>query len=160
MAIGDGNPEILYTKTEEEHKMNKYLATENLPKQLHEAKTRIKELTNIMNEPALSDADLNEMEIQIKSMNGEIAKLSEKRLSITKSQSSGDKLTLFRQQGLILARKKEGTAQKLANVTEGLRKLEMENTKKNEKLRTLQGAKVYYRSTFFVIFFCPVFERG
>ncbi|TPX69293.1 hypothetical protein SpCBS45565_g02540 [Spizellomyces sp. 'palustris'] len=150
-AAANASPDLLFSKMEEDNKMNKYLATENLPKvvlelvflkvmirfsssklsqQLQDAKQHIQQLKKVLSEPAVSERDLTEHEKEIKQLNEDIAKLAEKRLA--KTTQGDDKLGLFRQQAAIIARKKEGTAARLAAINEEINNLAAELAKKKE----------------------------
>lgn len=62
-----------------------------------------------------------------------------------KRTANGDKLSLFRQQGSIIARKKEGTAQRLKALTDEVNKLEEEYSSKNNSLKGSAGSRVIKR---------------
>ncbi|KAI9334153.1 hypothetical protein BDR26DRAFT_840018 [Obelidium mucronatum] len=128
-----GGAEALLAKIQEECKMNKYLAKENLPKSMEETKQRIRDLKRVISEPPLREADFENMDNEIKELNAETAKLAEKKL--LKSNSGDDKLALFRQQAAIIARKKEGTAQKLNSLTEEVNKLSDELDSRRDQNR-------------------------
>ncbi|KAJ3417510.1 Intraflagellar transport protein 81 [Chytridiales sp. JEL 0842] len=140
VSFGSAGPEALFSKMQEEFKMNKYLASENLPKSIEDSKQKIRDLNRVISEPPLSDADLVRYDQEIKVLNEEIAKLAEKRL--LKNNSGDDKLALFRQQAAIIARKKEGTAQKLNGLMEELGKLTEELEKKKEQSKGSSGTKM------------------
>ncbi|KAI9349273.1 hypothetical protein DFJ73DRAFT_789978 [Zopfochytrium polystomum] len=129
-SLATAGPDALFAKMEEECKMNKYLATENLPKAIEDAKLKVRDLNKVILEPPLSESDFQRIEAEIKALNEETAKLAEKRL--LKNNSGDDKLALFRQQAAIIARKKEGTAQRLSAITEEVARLSDELDKKRE----------------------------
>lgn len=138
-SLATAGPDALFVKMEEQCKMNKYLATENLPKSIEEAKQKIKDLNRVLSEPALSETDFQRFDSEIKSLNEETAKLAEKRL--LKNNSGDDKLALFRQQAAIIARKKEGTAQRLTAMTEDVTRMSEELDRKREQVRGSSGVK-------------------
>ncbi|KAJ3216786.1 Intraflagellar transport protein 81 [Dinochytrium kinnereticum] len=138
--MNNAGPDALFAKMEEDCKMNKYLATENLPKAIEEAKQNIRDLNKVLSEPHLSDSEFARLDIEIKELSDVTAKLAEKRL--LKNNSGDDKLALFRQQATIIARKKEGTAQRLTTCTEQVMKLKEELEKKEEQLKSVAGNKV------------------
>ncbi|TPX60824.1 hypothetical protein PhCBS80983_g01510 [Powellomyces hirtus] len=138
-AIASGGPDALYIKMEEDNKMNKYLASENLPKQLDDAQQHLRELKKVLAEPAMGMQDLAALESQIRELNEGIAKLAEQRLA--KTTKGDDKLALFRQQAAIILRKKEGTTVRLAAATEEVNALLGELEKKKEAAAA-QGAKM------------------
>ncbi|KAJ3316717.1 Intraflagellar transport protein 81 [Blyttiomyces sp. JEL0837] len=139
-ALITGGPEALLSKMSEECKMNKYLATENLPKAIEETRQRIKDINKVINDPPLSEDDMNDIDMEIRSLNEDIAKLAEKRL--LKNNSGDDKLALFRQQAAIIARKKEGTAQRLATLTEEVSALTDELDRKKDQAKGTSGTKL------------------
>ncbi|KAJ3103095.1 Intraflagellar transport protein 81 [Phlyctochytrium planicorne] len=139
-TVSSAGPDALFAKMEEDCKMNKYLATENLPKAIEDAKQNIRDLNKVLNEPPLMESDFLRLDAEIKELSDVTAKLAEKRL--IKNNSGDDKLALFRQQATIIARKKEGTAQRLAIVTEQVTKLKEELEKKEDQLKSAAGSKV------------------
>ncbi|KAJ3123398.1 Intraflagellar transport protein 81 [Nowakowskiella sp. JEL0407] len=138
-AFSNAGPDTLYNNMEKEHKMNKYLVSENLPKLIQDGKSQSKELTKILSQPASSNKDLAVFEKEIKELNEEIAMLAEKRLLL--NNSGEDKLALFRQQAAIIARKKEGKAQRLAALHEEINSLTVELEKKKESSKN-SGVKI------------------
>ncbi|KAI8590958.1 hypothetical protein BDZ88DRAFT_412911 [Geranomyces variabilis] len=138
-AIASGGPDALYAKMEEDNKMNRYLCTENLPKQLEESKLHLRELKRVLAEPAMGMQDLGALESEIRQLNEDIAKLAEQRLA--KTTKGDDKLALFRQQAAIILRKKEGTTVRLAAANEEVNQLLAELEKKKEA-SAAQGARM------------------
>ncbi|KAI9209448.1 uncharacterized protein BJ171DRAFT_564624 [Polychytrium aggregatum] len=132
--------DVIFGKMQEETKMNKYLATENLPKGIEETKKQIAEVVQLMSHSVVSETDMRPLEAEIKELNEQIAKLAEKRL--LKNSNGEDKLALFRQQAAIISRKKEGTAQKLATLGEEINLLQTDLAKKREQAKGVQGAKI------------------
>jgi len=74
---------------------------------------------------SFSKDDINALKSRIRELNAEMTEISEKK-NVT-SDPMEDKLTLFRQQAAIVARKKEGTAERL-NETR------LEKTSANKKM--------------------------
>ncbi|KAJ1525611.1 Intraflagellar transport protein 81, partial [Nowakowskiella sp. JEL0078] len=104
---------------------------------LEDAKKQFKDLNKIISEPATSSKDLVNYEEESKELNEQIAKLAERRL--LKNNSGEDKLALFRQQAAIIARKKEGTAQRLTMLQEEVNSLSGEVSKKKESAKGAHG---------------------
>ncbi|KAJ3072165.1 Intraflagellar transport protein 81 [Podochytrium sp. JEL0797] len=134
-----GGAESLLAKMQEECKMNKYLATTNLPQTMNETKQRIRDLKRVINEPALREVDFENMDQEVKMLNEETVRLAEKKL--LKANSGDDKLSLFRQQAAIIARKKEGTAQRLNSLTEEVMRLSDELDKRRDQHRGGPGGR-------------------
>ncbi|KAJ3191226.1 Intraflagellar transport protein 81 [Irineochytrium annulatum] len=139
-TLNANGPDALFAKVEEDFKMNKYLATENLPKAVTDAKQRVKELNKVIAEPHPTEHDFLALDREIKELGDKTAELAETRLM--KNNSGDDKLALFRQQAVIISRKKEGAAQKLNAIAEDIQQLKDELEKKKETAKTATGTKV------------------
>lgn len=83
-SSGGRSADAVLTKMDQEHKMNKYLATENLPKQLMDAHSKMDDFSRVLHEPALNDTEIDVLEKDIKLMNDEVVILAEKRMERTK----------------------------------------------------------------------------
>ena len=115
---------MLLQKLEESVKVNAYIVNEKLPRELENKKQAVVSLEKVLNQPALTQSDLQELKKRIKDANNEAKEISDKK-NVT-SDPMEDKLTLFRQQAAIIARKKESTAEKLNDVRVELAALEDE----------------------------------
>ncbi|KAA8578912.1 hypothetical protein FQN60_017515 [Etheostoma spectabile] len=93
-AAADADPENLMKRLEEEIKINSYMVSEKLPKELEGMRRTIKEV----------DSQINQ--------------LIEKRMM--RSDPMDDKLTLYRQQASIIIRRKESKAEELQEAREKL----------------------------------------
>ncbi|KAJ3604378.1 hypothetical protein NHX12_029119 [Muraenolepis orangiensis] len=105
-ASVDTDPESLMRKLEEEIKINTYIVTEKLPKELDSTRRTVHFLQ------------------KIKEVSAQIKQLTEKRLM--RSDPTDNKLTLFRQQASIIVRKKEAKAEELQRAREELAAAERE----------------------------------
>ncbi|KFM67817.1 Intraflagellar transport protein 81-like protein, partial [Stegodyphus mimosarum] len=104
-------PETLVQKLEESIKVNSYLVKEKLPKEMASQRKYISDLQKIVSQPALSHADLEQINKKIQDVNNEIHEFIENRMR--NNNPIDDKLSLFRQQVSILAHKKERAAEDL-----------------------------------------------
>ncbi|KAI8905563.1 hypothetical protein EDD86DRAFT_211793 [Gorgonomyces haynaldii] len=130
--VSSSTPESLFTKIEEENKMNRFLALETLPKRREAMVNKIKDLTFILSEPAMSEKDLAKIETEIANLNKSSAALAEEKM---KQSASGDaNLALFRQQAAIISRKKESTLDVLNRTTEELKKVQEEAQSKRDTI--------------------------
>ena len=139
-----GTAEGLFNRLEEENKANKYLVTEQLPRAHEERKQYCGELQRILSEPAMSNDDLESIREDIRNLNTEVSDYTERKLS--KAAPHDDKLSMFRQQASIIAKKKEGTAQRLrdnmneyGNISKELDEKRIEITKFAGKAKMLKG---------------------
>ncbi|XP_033989136.1 intraflagellar transport protein 81 homolog [Trematomus bernacchii] len=117
-AAADANPESLMKRLEEEIKINSYMVSEKLPKELEVMRRSVQYLQKISSEPAMGQADLQELEDKIKEADSQINQLIEKRMM--RSDPMDDKLTLYRQQASIIMRRKESKAEELQEAREEL----------------------------------------
>eukprot|EP00128_Syssomonas_multiformis_P000842 Colp12_sorted_trinity150504_noHs@30998 len=133
-------PEGILKRLTDENKMNKYLATEKLPKAIEERKAYCQQLQKVLNEPAKSEQDILQLHDQIRSLNIEINGMIEKRM--VKNDPIEDKLSIFRQQASIIARKKESAEEKLREALSECTSLEQQYEKKQEMAKSIDGAQV------------------
>ena len=91
-------------------------------------------------QPALGQDDINGLKSKIREISKEINDMSEKK-NVTNDPME-DKLTLFRQQAAIIGRKKEGTAEKLADMKSELASVEEEVGEKREKVKSFAGETI------------------
>ncbi|XP_078106521.1 LOW QUALITY PROTEIN: intraflagellar transport protein 81 homolog [Sander vitreus] len=117
-AAADADPESLMKRLEEEIKINSYMVSEKLPKELEGMRRTVQYLQKIASEPAMGQTDLQELEDQIKEVDSQINQLIEKRMM--RSDPMDDKLTLYRQQASIIIRRKESKAEELQEAREKL----------------------------------------
>ena len=130
-------PEVLLQKLEESVKVNAYIVNEKLPRELEHRKHAVASLEKVLNQPALTQADLQELKRRIKEANNEAKEISDKKN--VSSDPMEDKLTLFRQQAAIIARKKETTAERLNDARASLNHAEDEIRDKRSQLGSMGG---------------------
>ncbi|TWW60713.1 intraflagellar transport protein 81 homolog isoform X1 [Takifugu flavidus] len=130
-AAGDASPENLMKKLEEENKINSYMVSEKLPKELEAMRHRVRYLQKMTTEPAMGQADVQELEEKIKEVDMQINQMIDKRMM--RSDPMDDKLTLYRQQASIISRKKESKAEELQEAREELASAERELKQKSSQ---------------------------
>ncbi|XP_070538822.1 intraflagellar transport protein 81 homolog [Ptychodera flava] len=135
-ASADG----LIKKLEEENKVNAYLCQEKLPKEIEAKRKTVQDLQRVISEPAMGQSDLDELDKKIRAVNAEINQLIEKRMM--RNDPIDDKLSLFRQQASIIARKKEAAAEVLSETKEELQACQREVREKREQAKSVQGEEV------------------
>ncbi|KAL6114709.1 ift81 [Pungitius sinensis] len=123
-AAADANPDSLMKRLEEEIKINSYMVSEKLPKELEGMRRTVQYLQKIASEPAMGQADLQELEDKIRDVDSQINQLIEKRMM--RNDPMDDKLTLYRQQASIILRRKESKAEELQEAREELATAERE----------------------------------
>uniref|UniRef100_A0A8C8E056 Intraflagellar transport 81 homolog n=1 Tax=Oryzias sinensis TaxID=183150 RepID=A0A8C8E056_9TELE len=123
-SAADANPESLTRRLEEEIKINTYMVTEKLPKELESLRRTVQYLQKVASEPAMGQANIRELEDRIKDVDSQINLLIEKKM--LRNDPIDDKLTLYRQQASIISRKKESKAEELQEAREALATAEKE----------------------------------
>ncbi|KXJ17310.1 intraflagellar transport protein 81 homolog [Exaiptasia diaphana] len=130
----------LIRRLDEENKVNVYLCQDKLPKEIEGKQKYSRDLQKVANEPAMGHSDLDELNKNIKTLSSEINSLIEKRM--VRNDPIDDKLSLFRQQASIIARKKESSAEKLKEAMDECSSTETELQKKRDLLKDSEGAEV------------------
>ncbi|XP_037537184.1 intraflagellar transport protein 81 homolog isoform X2 [Nematolebias whitei] len=139
-AAADANPESLMKRLEEKIKINSYMVSEKLPKELEGMRCTVQYLQKVSSEPAMGHADLQELEDKIRGVDSQINHLIEKRMM--RNDPIDDKLTLYRQQASIIFRKKESKAEELQEAREELAAAERELKQRTSQTQGLYGEEV------------------
>ncbi|KAG7222125.1 hypothetical protein INR49_016697 [Caranx melampygus] len=139
-AAADANPESLMKRLEEEMKINSYMVSEKLPKELEGMRRTVQYLQKVASEPAMGQADLQELEDKIKEVDTQINQLIEKKMM--RNDPMDDNLTLYRQQASIIIRRKESKAEELQEAREELAAAERELRQRSTQAQATDGAEV------------------
>lgn len=127
----DGGAEGLLARMEEENRMLQYLHNEKLPVDVAERKESLAKLQHVIDEPAMTRADLDVLHSRIDTLTAATNALIEERM-INNNSGNDRKIAMFRQQASIIAHKKEDAAAKLMAVQEQLQSLESDLQKKRQ----------------------------
>ncbi|KAM9744246.1 intraflagellar transport protein 81 homolog [Menidia menidia] len=141
-AAADANPESLFKRLEEEIKINSYMVSEKLPKELEGMRSSVEYLQKVVSEPAMGQADVRELEDRIKEVDSQINQLIEKKMM--RNDPIDDKLTLYRQQASIIVRKKESKAEELQEAREELVAAERELKQRSSQAQSSQGEEIIH----------------
>ncbi|RVE68911.1 hypothetical protein OJAV_G00096240 [Oryzias javanicus] len=137
-SAADANPESLTRRLEEEIKINSYMVSEKLPKELESLRRTVQYLQKVAAEPAMGQSNIRELEDRIKDVDSQINLLIEKKM--LRNDPIDDKLTLYRQQASIISRKKEAKAEELQEAREALATAEREMKQRHSQ--SSQGEEV------------------
>ncbi|CAG5919605.1 unnamed protein product [Menidia menidia] len=132
----------LFKRLEEEIKINSYMVSEKLPKELEGMRSSVEYLQKVVSEPAMGQADVRELEDRIKEVDSQINQLIEKKMM--RNDPIDDKLTLYRQQASIIVRKKESKAEELQEAREELVAAERELKQRSSQAQSSQGEEIIH----------------
>ncbi|XP_062854560.1 intraflagellar transport protein 81 homolog isoform X2 [Trichomycterus rosablanca] len=130
-AAADAKPESLVKRLEEELKFNSYIMSDKLPKELERIRRKSHNLQKVSSEPAMGQAELDELEDKIRELS-QMNQAIEKKMA--RSDPMDDNFTLYRQQASIIARKKEVKAEELQEAREELSTITKELNAKGQAL--------------------------
>mmetsp|Transcript_10773 Transcript_10773/g.26382 ORF Transcript_10773/g.26382 Transcript_10773/m.26382 type:complete len:672 (+) Transcript_10773:79-2094(+) len=138
-AASDGTGEDLLRRLQEDVQMKTMMCMEKLPADIDTKSVRLEQVNKIIDSPPVTDYDIQEIQREIQHLGAEIQELQERESR--NANQGGDKLSMFRQQALIVSRKKQDHLERLQMRQEEIRELETDLNEKREKMGT-KGVKV------------------
>mmetsp|Transcript_37238 Transcript_37238/g.72658 ORF Transcript_37238/g.72658 Transcript_37238/m.72658 type:complete len:673 (+) Transcript_37238:118-2136(+) len=140
----DGTGEDLLQRLQEDVDSKTMICMEKLPADINLKQQRLEGVRKIIEQPGVSDYDLRNMQQDMQQLSAEISALQEAEQRA--QNQGGDKLSMFRQQAMIVSRKKQDQLERLQMKEEELRELEQDLNEKREKsghtgVKILKGAE-------------------
>jgi len=140
----DGTGEDLLQRLQEDVRSKTMICMEKLPDDISSKQQRLEGVRKIIEQPAVSDYELHNMQQDMQQLSQEISNLQEQEQRA--QNQGGDKLSMFRQQAMIVSRKKQDQLERLQMKEEELRELEQDLNEKREKsghkgVKILKGAE-------------------
>lgn len=134
------SPQGLLQRLEEETSVNSYLAKQKLPREIEAREQDVAIMSAVLAEPVMGHSELEALNTKLQAVNADISQLVQRHLA-TKNPAE-DKLAPFRQQAAIIARKKESTAEQLAEMRARVAALDEELQEKQSQLQSVSGDAV------------------
>lgn len=138
-GIQDESSLQLLDKLEAEVRVNRERVEEGMMRDIEDKRTRIKQVQEIRQMPSVSENDILQVQAAIRQLNNEITALTEKQ---AKNNPQDDKLTMFRQQAALVAKKKQEKQEKLKLLEEDRNHLRSELSDKEEACEGIKGSKI------------------
>mmetsp|Transcript_22453 Transcript_22453/g.52360 ORF Transcript_22453/g.52360 Transcript_22453/m.52360 type:complete len:676 (+) Transcript_22453:87-2114(+) len=139
-ASRDESANALLQRLEDDTDVTRVLVEEKLPQDIAQKQTRIHHIQLVLDHPPVSDHKLADIQTEIKLLQNDISALVDKQERMTNPDD--DKLTMFRQQASVVARKKQDFMDKLQMLNEEKQELEGELNEKQDASSAKGGTKV------------------
>lgn len=133
-------PDGLIKRLEEENKVNSYLTSEKIPKEVEARKQYMETLQKVVDEPAMGPNELESLNDMIRELSSEVNQLVEKRMM--RNDPIDDKLSVFRQQAAVIANKKNAAAEDLQEAMDEYHNTESEVAERKERLKDTDDVKM------------------
>uniref|UniRef100_A0A182W2L2 IFT81 calponin homology domain-containing protein n=1 Tax=Anopheles minimus TaxID=112268 RepID=A0A182W2L2_9DIPT len=137
MSVQGATPQNLMESIIEETQVLEFMVQQKLPQELHQRRSEVQTLQEVIDEPNITRGDLQELQHRVDEMNREIQRLVEVRLAEYSTQN--DTLGPFRQQAAMVARNKEAAAEQLDQMTKELREVERQLQDRQRQLQETVG---------------------
>jgi len=131
-ASNNSSGEELLQKLKEDVEMTQNYCKGKLPEDIKQKETRLVQVQQVLNRPPVTDRDIEREQSEIHQLNMAIEELQERQ---RRTQKTGDdKLSMFRNQALLVSRKKADAMERLQMLKEELKDAEKELNEKREKM--------------------------
>ncbi|KAF2366713.1 hypothetical protein FHG87_002527 [Trinorchestia longiramus] len=139
-------PDAIIRRLEEDLNVNNYMVNEKLPRDLKNLEEQVATLTNISRMPALGQDDINAINARIEATVAEVNSLNALRMKEVEDDAGDEskmgKLSFFRQNAAMIARRKQQTADRLTELRGELNSTYEELKEKQDQLQQFSGEEV------------------
>ncbi|EAA03674.3 AGAP002293-PA [Anopheles gambiae str. PEST] len=136
-SVQGATPRNLMDGLVEETQVLEFMVQQKLPQELQQRQSEVQTLQEVIDEPNITRADLQELQQRIDELTRDIQRMVEGRMADHSTQS--DTLGPFRQQAAMVARNKEAAAEQLDQTTKELREVERQLQDRQRQLQDTVG---------------------
>lgn len=122
-------------------KRNREFCNERIGRELTEKIKRLEQVEQLLNEPIVSQKDLDSLGNDMRILQREVQLLEEKASSA--SNPADDKLTVYKQQAALVSKKKEKAIEKLKQLEQEESKLEKKMMTKEKEYESIKGGNKF-----------------
>uniref|UniRef100_A0A182ITU1 IFT81 calponin homology domain-containing protein n=1 Tax=Anopheles atroparvus TaxID=41427 RepID=A0A182ITU1_ANOAO len=137
LSVQGATPRNLLESLIEETQVLEFMVEQKLPQELGQRQSEVQTLQEVIDEPNIGRAELQELQSKIDELSREIQRQVETRMA--EYSTHNDTLGPFRQQAAMVARNKEAAAEQLDQVTRELREVERQLQEKQRELQETVG---------------------
>uniref|UniRef100_A0A8W7Q3E4 IFT81 calponin homology domain-containing protein n=1 Tax=Anopheles coluzzii TaxID=1518534 RepID=A0A8W7Q3E4_ANOCL len=137
LSVQGATPRNLMDGLVEETQVLEFMVQQKLPQELQQRQSEVQTLQEVIDEPNITRADLQELQQRIDELTRDIQRMVEGRMADHSTQS--DTLGPFRQQAAMVARNKEAAAEQLDQTTKELREVERQLQDRQRQLQDTVG---------------------
>ncbi|XP_018021151.1 intraflagellar transport protein 81 homolog [Hyalella azteca] len=138
--------DAIIRRLEEDLNVNDYMVNEKLPRDLKSLEEQVATLTRISHMPAMGQDDIDAINAKIEATVAEINSLNDQRLKeveeVAGDENKMGKLSFFRQNAAMIARRKQQTADRLTELRGELNSAYEELKDKQDELQQFSGQEV------------------
>jgi len=131
-SSNDSSGEELLQKLKDDVHMTGFLSKNKLPEDIKQKATRLEQVKQVLSRPPVTEADIEREQNEIYQLNIAVQDLKDRQRKMQKS--GDDKLSMFRNQAVLVSRKKADVMERFQMLKEELKDAEKELNEKREKL--------------------------
>lgn len=122
-------------------KKNREFCNERIGRELTEKVKRLEQVEQLLNEPVVTQNDIDAMSNDVRALQREVQLLEEK--ANNSKNPEDDKLSVYKQQAALISKKKENTLDKLKTLEQEESKLEKKMNQKEKEYENVKGGNKF-----------------